>query len=520
LRVGSVAFPDTLDPQDSDFVNEIEVLQLVYEGLTRFDKDLRTVPGAAEKWDVNENATEFTFYLRDGLKYSDGSPLVAQDFVNAIRRSLDPRGTVGSYQSTYFMIKGADAILNTTLPTDEAKLPELFDALGVTAPDEKTVRFELTQPTPYFATLMGIWLAYPAKQTLIDKGGATWWEDPTKNLGNGLFKFKMIDKNKNLIELAAADTYWQGKPKIAGVQFRYIGDLAVQLQAYKNDELDIANIDPNDIPTVKGDPVLSKEYKEYTGSCTFVIAFNQKKPPFDNPRVREAFAYAFDRDAYINNVLKGSNTKTLTWIPQGYPGYDATETRFDFDPAKAKALLAEAGFPDGKGLPEIKYTYNSSNPANQSRYEYINQMYQKNLGITLTPDPLESAALNTNRRSNETYPQMYNGEGWCADYPDPQDWLSIYWHSRTQFAQQLGYANKQVDALLDQADVEIDSAKRADLYAQAQKLVIADSPVIIRSNLKNNFLIKPYVQGLDFTPQDSGSLPGVNTGLFNVTLQQ
>jgi oligopeptide transport system substrate-binding protein len=520
LRVGSGTFPDILDPQDSQIVNEIEVLQLVYEGLTRFDKDLKTVPGAAEKWEPNADATEFTFHLRDGLKYSDGSPLVAQDYVDAIRRSLDPRGTVGGYQATYFMIKGADAILNTEIPTDEAKVPELFNSLGVTAPDEKTVKFELTQPTPYFPTLVGIWVAYPAKQSMIDEGGELWWEDPTKHLGNGPFKFKSIDKGQNLIELEATDTYWQGKPKISGVRFQYIGDLAVQLQAYKNNELDIATIDPNDIPAIKGDPVLSKEYKEYPGSCTTVIAFNLKQAPFDNQKVREAFAYAFDRDSYINDALKGSDIKTLTWIPKGYPGYDPSETRFDYDPAKAKQLLTEAGFPDGQGLPEIKYTYNSTNPANQGRFEFVNQMYQKNLGITLSPDPQEGKTLSANRKTNETYPQMYNGEGWCADYPDPQNWLSIYWHSRSEFAQKFGYSNPEVDKLTDQADIEVDATKRADLYSQAQKLVIGDSPVVFRSNTKNDFLIKPNITGLDFTAQDSGFLPGGVTGLLNVTIKR
>ena len=170
LRVQDFTWPDTLDPQKSSFSNEIAVLLMNYEGLTRFDKDLKTVPAAAEKWEYNADATEITFHLRDGLKYYDGSPLTSQDFVNAVYRTLDPHSP-GDYQTSISMIKGADAIINTEVPTDEAKLPDLDKALGVTAPDDKTIVFDLAQPTPYFHTLAGIWVMYPAKDDLVKKGG-------------------------------------------------------------------------------------------------------------------------------------------------------------------------------------------------------------------------------------------------------------------------------------------------------------------------------------------------------------
>jgi oligopeptide transport system substrate-binding protein len=517
LHMGEPVWPDTLDPQKASFSSEITVLVLNYEGLTRFDKDLKTVPAAAEKWEYNDDATQITFHLRDGLKYSDGSPLTAQDYVNAVYRTLDPHSP-GDYQTSLGMLKGAEAIVNTAVPTDEAKLPELFNQLGVKATDDKTIVFDLTQPTPYFHTLAGIWVMYPAKQDLVDKGGETWYEDAANQIGNGPFQITSIDKSSNLIEFKANENYWQGKPKLDGVQYKYITDLAVALQAYKNGEIEVFAPDPNDVPTIKADATLGKEYHEYPGACTYSITFNLTKAPFDNPKVREAFAYALDREGYIHDALKDTQIKTLTWIPPGYPGYDASEKRYDLDPEKAKQLLAEAGYPEGKGLPEIKWAYGSSNPANQARIEYLVQMYQKNLGVTIIPDPVESTTLSALTKDVATYPQMYTG-GWCADYPDPQDWLSIYWHSRTNFAANTGYKNAEVDTLLDQADVELDTAKRAQLYDQAQKLIVGDVAQIIRSNLKNTFLVKPYVKGMDFTPQDSNQ-PGVITGLLNVTVEQ
>jgi len=520
LRANLVTWPDTMDPQDASVANEIGVLTLAYEGLTRLDKDLKTVPAAAEKWEYNTDATEITFHLRDNLKYSDGSPLTAQDFVNAVYRSLDPRGTVGDYQSTFFMIKGADAILNTAVPTDEAKVPDLFKQLGVTAVDEKTIKFELSQPTPYFHTLASLWVIYPAKQELVEKGGDTWFEDPANQVGNGPFKITTIDHAQNLIELQANENYWAGRPKLDTVQLKTIGDLSVALQAYKNNEIDITVPDPNDVPTIKSDPVLSKEYIDPLGSCTESFELNNTKAPFDNQKVRQAFNVGFDRDSFVRDALKGTSAKTVTWIPPGYPGYDPDDKTLDFDSARAKQLLADAGFPEGQGLPEIKVSYNSNNPATQGRVEYLIQMYQNTLGISLVPDPIEGQTLNGLRKDVNTAPQFVYGGGWCADYPDPQDWLSIFWHSSSQFARNIGYKNPQLDKLMEQADVQVDQNKRMELYKQAQRMLLQDAPYIIRSTSKATFLVKPYIKGLEITPQDSNTYPGMTTGLLGVTIEK
>jgi oligopeptide transport system substrate-binding protein len=517
LRIAQPIWPDNLDPQIASFSTEIGVLNLNYEGLTAFDEDLQTVPAAAESWEYNADTTAITFTLRDDLKYSDGSPLVAQDFVNAARRWLDPRNA-GDYQSALEMVKGAAAILATTVPTDEAKLPGLFDALAIKATSDTTIVVEFSRPTPYFHTLAALWGFYPAKQELIRKGGKTWWQDAANHIGNGPFQIIRIAQGESLIEYQANDRYWQGRPKLDGIQLRYIVDASVALQAYMNDEIDIMRPDPNDIPTIKADPVLSKQLQEYAGACTLAIQFNLTNAPFNNKKVREAFAYGFDREGYARDMLKGTEVPTLTWIPPGYPGYDPNETRFAYDPAKAKAALAEAGFLNGEGLPEIKYTYTSSNPANQARAEYIVQMYQTSLGVTLVPDPVEATTLTSLQKSAKTFPQMITG-GWCADYPDPQNWLSIYWHSRTNFAKRIGYQNVEADKLMDEADVEPNPGRRAALYAQAQDLIVGDVARVMRSNNLNTYLIKPYVKGLDFTAQDS-SYPGQETGLLSVWLEK
>lgn len=512
LRIQQAGWPDTLAPQHAAFANAIAVTQLNYEGLTRFDKDLKTVPAAAERWVYNDDATAITFTLRPNLTYSDGSPLTAQDFADAVHRTLDPTDP-GDYQTSIRMIKGAEAIIHAAIPTDTAKLPALHQALAVHVPDTRTIEFEFSKPTPYFHTLAGIWVMFPAKQQLVDKGGATWYEDPANQIGNGPWQITKIAKGNNVIAFTANLRYWAGRPKLDGVEFRYIDDSAVALNAYKTGEIDIDFPDANDVPTLKADPVLKSELDVHPGSCTFVAFFNQAKPPFDKQQVREAFAYAFDRDGFNRDAYKGTQLTTLTWIPPGYPGYDPDERRFAFDSAKAKALLAAAGYPEGKGLPEIKYSYWANNPAERQRAEYLAQMLQKNLGVSVILDPIENTMLQNLMQTPETFPQVVPS-GWCADYPDPQDWLSIYWHSTTNFAKNLSYKNPAADALMDAADAQTDPTPRLDLYRQAQKLIVGDAPAVIIANSTNLTLVKPNVRGLDFTTQGI-----LITGLREATLE-
>jgi oligopeptide transport system substrate-binding protein len=512
IALADGAWPDTLDPQKASFTQEIAVLALNYEGLTRFDRHLKTVPAAAEKWESNAQSTEWTFTLRDDLKYSDGTRLSARDFAEAIYYSLDPRSP-GDYQQTFFMIKGAAEIVNTAVPTDAARLPVLKRRLGVETPNDRTIRFKLTQPTPYFPTLTGIWVAYPSKQSSFATG-ELWWENPALMVGNGPFQITKIDGTNGVIEFRANPHYWAGKAKLAGVRMLYMDDAVVGLQAYRNGEVDMLKPDANDIVTLKGDPQLSKELHEYAGACTIGFEFNLARQPFDNRKVREAFAYAFDRRSFIRDVLKDSGVETLTWISPGYPGYDDDERRFAFDPERARRVLAEAGFPEGRDLPEIKLTYPSNNPYQQARNEYLVQMYKKNLGVDLVLDPVDGATLVAMQKDAQTFPQFVRG-GWCADYPDQQSWLSTFWHSRTQFARNIGYRNSAADRLMDAADGETDPAKRRDLYRQAQDLIVGDVPMAIVYNPKNVFLVKPYVAGLELTPQD-GMYPGAQLSLHHV----
>ena len=206
--------------------------------------------------------------------------------------------------------------------------------------------------------------------------------------------------------------YWRGQPKV-DLEYSYITDSAVAFEAYKNNEFDIIALAAEDLATVQQDPVLSKEAKIYPGSCTFAVMFHQLKEPFTDQKVREAFAMSFDREAWVTDVLKGLGSPTLTWIPPGYPGYDAAENRWGFDPEAAKAALAESSYGSVEGLPPITLTF-SDTPRNRTRNEWLAAKWKENLGVDLALDPVEFDHLHRSdqghhHRAADVHPGLVRG---------------------------------------------------------------------------------------------------------------
>ncbi|NTU75279.1 MAG: peptide ABC transporter substrate-binding protein, partial [Anaerolineaceae bacterium] len=222
----------------------------------------------------------------------------------------------------------------------------------------------------------------------------------------------------------------------------------------------------------------------------------------------EAFIYATDRDGWVNTVLKGLGSVTLTWIPKGFPGYDPDETRFAFDPEKAKATLAESDWVKaGKPL-DITFTFSDS-PRNRTRFEFLANRYQEVLGIQVKLNPVEPTTYSALTKDKATIPQVFY-LGWCSDYPDPQNWLSIYWMSTSEYAKRYGYANPELDVIMQNADSELDPAKRAQYYMDAQRLLIADRQLAFLFNSVSSYLVKPWVKGIQTTPQDGVFAGDVN----------
>jgi oligopeptide transport system substrate-binding protein len=231
--------------------------------------------------------------------------------------------------------------------------------------------------------------------------------------------------------------------------------------------------------------------------------YNGQPSPFTDAKVREAFFYAFDAVSWARDVDANLSVPTWTWIPPGYPGYDPDGATPLYDVEKAKAALAASTFggPEKLNALGLKLTYGDS-PRNKVRSEWLVNNYKVNLGVDIALDPVDATTFTALTKDPKTFPLLAR-QGWCADYPDPQNWLSVYWKSETTFAQRMGYVNTDFDALVAEADVTVDPVKRADLYMQAQKLLLSDFPSAFGYNNLNHYLVKPWVKGLLATPQDS-----------------
>ncbi len=514
VRINLGSYPDIIDPQKSSFVNEIAHLQMIYEGLTKLDKDLNTVPGAAE-WAYNDDLTQVTFTLRDGLKYSDGSILNAARYAYSIKRNINPE-TAGEYAQITDEIAGAPewrgcgddaaACEAAAAAIDESIVASHADGAACDGYEDaacNTLTLKLSRPAPYFHTVMSLWVTFPAKEENITEGGEQWWNSSKYQTGNGPYILASLEPFVRAT-FAPNPNYWAGVGKV-NFEYSYITDSAVSFEAYKGNEFDIIGLAAEDLQVVQADPQLSLEANIYPGSCTFAVMFHQEKEPFNDQKVREAFTMALDRETWVADVLQGLGSPTLTWIPPGYPGYDAEESRWGFDPEAAKAALAESSYGSAEGLPPIDLTFSDS-PRNRTRYEWLAAKWAEVLGVQVTLNPVEPTTYTALTKDIETAPLAYI-LGWCADYPDPQNWLSVYWKTGG-FGQRIGYSNADFDAMVDAADTEPDPAQRAQLYADAQKLLTDGAPVAFFWNNVNTYLIKPWVTGVQKTPQDSG-FPGI-----------
>ena len=496
LNTNTGGEPDTIDPQKESFVNEVAQTMMVFEALMAFDpKTLKPIPGAAkDQPKVSSDGLSYTYTLRDGLKYSDGSAVTAKDYAFGFARLCDPN-VAGDYAFTGYVIVGCEDYNN--MDPKKATPAELAAAkakLGITT-SGNDITFKLTEQAPYFNAIAALWVGVPTRESDVTKGGDKWTE-PATFIGNGPFKLTEWKHNEKMV-YERNDNY-RNPAKLKKWTKVMINEGAVAFAAYRNNELDAVGVAAEDLRTVDSDADLKAQVRNVPGSCTFYYGFNTKKAPFTDVKVRQAFAKSFDRAAFINDVQK-IGVPAESFMPPGLPGYDKDDHNQKFDPAAAKALLQSSSFAGKPELNGIKFTYSSS-ARNKTRIEWAQQQWKTNLGVDVTPDPVDRTTYTQLVKKPETTPALFS-LGWCADYPDQQDWLTTVFVSNSTVTK-TGYNNPEYDKLVRQADKEPDAAKRDALYIQAQKILTNDAPVAFLFYSATKYLLKPYVKGVTDTALD------------------
>jgi oligopeptide transport system substrate-binding protein len=496
LRLNAGNEPDTIDPNKSSFVNEIDKIMRVFRNLMQFDKDGMLIPDqAAGMPTFDEGGKVITFQLREDITYSDGVPVTAQHFVDGWTRHMDPR-THGDYSFLGYIITGGEA-LNTAdiAKVGEAGINQLRGALGVTALGAKTLQFRLNEPAPWFLSVLATWCGVPVRMDKINTTAdpfSSAWTEPATYVGNGPYILTEWE-HQNRMAFNANPSFYRGAPPIGRVEYAMINEPAVAFAAYLNGELDVTGVQIEDRPRVTSDPTLSAEFQQFAGSCTNYVGMNLARKPFDDTRVRRAISFGLDRSSYVRNILGGQGLPARQFLPPGFPGHYEFELEEQvYNPAVGRALLAEAGYPNGRGLPPIKFGY-SSNARTKSRVEAITAQLQSALGVTLEADPIESRAYTAALKEPSTTPQIFL-IGWCQDYPDPQNWYSTVWHSKSAI-QHSAWSNPEFDFLTQTADTNPDVALRRELYLKAAQILLNDVPGAMLNHTVGWRLVKSRVKG-------------------------
>lgn len=458
--------PPTLDPSLATDTTSVDVVEQLFLGLTDFDDaTMAVVPELATSWEVSEDGLVWAFHMRKDVKWTDGKPVTAHDIEYGVKRTCDP-ATASDYAYVLYIIKGAKEV-NTGEITD-------LNYIGVKAIDDYTIQFVLNNPAGYFPAIAGMWIARPVPRWAIEKYGEK-WTDPENIVTNGSYLLTKWAHEDEIILEKNPDYFGADDVQIERVHCVMIVEESTAMAMYEDGKLDSIGAPLDDMDRIKSDPVLSKELFIAPRLCTYYYGFNNTKPPMDNALVRKAFSADIDRQSLIDYVLKGEQVPATTFTCPGIFGHvlPSEGVGIGFDPEAARKYLADAGYPGGEGLPEVTLMHNTSE-GHSKIAQTIQQMWKENLGVEVNVTNQEwGVYLKT---VNTDAPQVYR-MGWCADYPDANNWLYEVFHS-TDSANPIKWHNAEYDRITEEAAKESDPAKRLELYKRADQILCEEEAAI------------------------------------------
>jgi len=477
------AEPVTLDPALVTDATSAEYIVEIFSGLVTIDPDLKVQPDIAEKWDISQDGRVYTFHLRPEVKFHNGKAVTANDFKWSIERVADPR--VNSPVASLYLDDIVGVMDKLAGRAQEVK--------GVRVVDDRTLEITIDAPKAYFLAKLTYPTAFALDRENVEKGGRTWTDRPN---GTGPFKLAEFKLGERLVLERNASFYGEPKPSVDKINFNLAGGSAMIM--YENGELDATPVGLADIERVL-DPTnpLNKELTVVAPTLTtFFIGLNNKIPPFDDLKVRQAFNHAIDKQTIAEVIFRKSRVPANGILPPTMPGYNPNLQGLTFDPDKAKKLLAESKYKDARNLPDITLTLSGGGADPGPVAQAVVGMLEQNLGVKVAVQLVETATFNSELRRQRF--QMYE-MGWSADYPDPQDFLDIMFHSKSA-NNYMAYSNPMVDQLVEAARTEKDQTKRFQLYQQAEQIIVTDAPWIPIFFNAEYWLTKPYVKGMIYPP--------------------
>lgn len=472
-----------LDPQLVTGIAEGDVLRALFEGLVSEDPvDLHPVPGVAERWDISPDGLTYTFFLR-AAKWSDGTPITAADFVSSYRRMLTP-ALGAEYANLFYVLQGAEAFHKGTLKN--------FSEVGVTAVNARTLRLTLEHPAPYFLALLTHWAWVPVPLATIEKTGAADqranpWTRPDHMVSNGPFTLKKWRPNQSIV-VEKSPTYWDAaQVRLAAIHFYPIDSLDAEERAFRSGQLHVTDALPaGKIDAYRRDAPQLLRIDPYLD--TYFYRFNLARPFLNDARIRRALALSVDRDAIVEKILRGGQRAAHAFTPPGTAGYTSTAS-IPTDFATARALLKEAGYEGGKGLPQLELLYNNSEN-HRLIAEAIQEMWRRELGVEVRLVNQENKAVLAARRAGDFQILRSN---WIGDYLDPAAFLEIF---RSDSGNNYtGWANPDYDAALFAAARTSDPSARLALFQKAEALLLEAAPIIPIYHYTHVFLLQPSVKG-------------------------
>ena len=485
--------PKTIDPSLNAQIYGVIYISHVFEGLTVRDRNNKVVPGVAEDWEISADGKTYTFFLRTNSTWSDGKPVVAEDFVYSWQRQVDPK-VASEYSYQHEPVKNAMAITRGEMPVD---------SLGVKALDDHTLVVELEAPTAYFLEVAAFPTFAPLRKDIIEQYGDSWTLKPETYIGNGPYIMSERNIDENII-MVKNPNYWNADSIVAEkITFVFMQNGAAAVAGIKDGSLHMAYEPPQqDIPTLLEEGLI--QIKPLI--ATYYYPINVTNEYLKDPRVRKALSLAIDRNYIVENVTKGGQKPASGWVPyavndvdgdfriNGGDLYDVSKEGYSNNVEMAKQLLAEAGYPNGEGFPVIEF---KTDPGNHvGIFEAVQQMWKEHLNIDSTITQIDNALLGqTLLEKNFMIGRLY----WSADYSDPMSMMSLFTSYNTQ--NNGGYSNQRYDDLIGEAMSTDDNNIRMKAMHEAEKILIQeDMGAIPLYFFTEPLLVNPKLKDVVYNP--------------------